>query len=653
MAQNVIRKAFDPLAAALVSSASAPAEHGKVYVCGSTEHGAAGHTGPAAAPAKSHSRKHLHEEHHAPLRTPHLLTTLVETQVAQVSCGWRHSVLVLSDGELYACGDNEYGKCGFGDTAARPEPTRVPIPLQVGAPPSHVVRVATVSCGRSHSAFVCTVGELYTFGLGLYGQLGHRTLTAQTTPRRVDGLGGPVVSVSCGGLHTLLVRADGRALSCGFNDSGRLGRPLGGEVPPPPRSPPPPPRSPPTAGSPPRARSPPPPPRSPPPPPRSPPATVSAMGWFGFGVGATAEERKVPPPPPRSSAPPPGSPPPTGAVAGAPAECYARFEAVIFGGVPSSTDAFAVVAVAAGGAHSSLVLADGAVYTCGRGECGQLGHAAVHAEHTPRRIHALKGHRIRRAAAGEAHSLFLTAQGVPYACGSGGFGRLGLGGRANVLSPVPVGSLSAHVVVQISAGEAHSAFVTESGVVFTCGDDGLGACGMHGGGAAATVTQSVLLPQTPPKFTREGVHVLGASCGGAHTAFVLRTVIDPKEDYREDQVAMAATVIESFFRGTHVRAVREAAAARKAKKRNLTVATIFQSRRDASIRLIQSQWRIGLRLRAAERNAQLERMRNMGFGPGKDPPGWGAAKTQLSAALVGTAFIAAAEGANVTKPSWN
>jgi len=228
MAQNVIRKAFDPLAAALVSSASAPAEHGKVYVCGSTEHGAAGHTGPAAAPAKSHSRKHLHEEHHAPLRTPHLLTTLVETQVAQVSCGWRHSVLVLSDGELYACGDNEYGKCGFGDTAARPVPTRVPIPLQVGAPPSHVVRVATVSCGRSHSAFVCTVGELYTFGLGLYGQLGHRTLTAQTTPRRVDGLGGPVVSVSCGGLHTLLVRADGRALSCGFNDSGRLGRPLGG-----------------------------------------------------------------------------------------------------------------------------------------------------------------------------------------------------------------------------------------------------------------------------------------------------------------------------------------------------------------------------------------------------------------------------------------
>ena len=43
----------------------------------------------------------------------------------------------------------------------------------------------------------------------------------------------------------------------------------------------------------------------------------------------------------------------------------------------------------------------------------------------------------------------------------------------------------------------------------------------------------------------------------------------------------------------------------------------------------------------------------MGFGPGRDPPGWGAAKTQLSAALVGTAFIAAAEGANVTKPSWN
>ena len=60
----------------------------------------------------------------------------------------------------------------------------MPIPLQVGAPPSHVVRVATVSCGRSHSAFVCTVGELYTFGLGLCTHTDQRWRNEQCKQRK-------------------------------------------------------------------------------------------------------------------------------------------------------------------------------------------------------------------------------------------------------------------------------------------------------------------------------------------------------------------------------------------------------------------------------------------------------------------------------------
>ena len=66
----------------------------------------------------------------------------------------------------------------------------------------------------------------------------------------------------------------------------------------------------------------------------------------------------------------------------------------------------------------------------------------------------------------------------------------------------------------------------------------------------------MLAPTLPPKFAREGndVHVLGASCGGSHTAFVLRTVIDAREDYREDQLEVAAAAIEAFFRGALPRA---------------------------------------------------------------------------------------------------
>jgi len=241
---------------------------------------------------------------------------------------------------------------------------------------------------------------------------------------------------------------------------------------------------------------------------------------------------------------------------------------------------------------------------------------------------------------------------VPYACGGGSFGKLGLGGRASVMVPTPLAHLSAHVIVQISAGDAHSSFVSETGKVFLCGDDGEGQLGLHRG-SGGVGGLSTLLPQTPAKLDREGVEVLGASCGGLHTAFVLRAVVDAKEDYREDQKDKAAATIEAFFRGAHVRAVREAKDKRQEKLKRRSAASQAKARRDLSVRVIQSQWRIALRQRAADRNAQLERMRGL-HDPIRDvvQPGWGRAKAQLDAALVGAAISQAVEGANKTKASW-
>ena len=49
---------------------------------------------------------------------------------------------------------------------------------------------------------------------------------SEAQPKRVPNVGGGAAFVSCGDLHTLVLRADGRALSCGFADAGRLGRDL-------------------------------------------------------------------------------------------------------------------------------------------------------------------------------------------------------------------------------------------------------------------------------------------------------------------------------------------------------------------------------------------------------------------------------------------
>ena len=586
-----IRQAFDPLAGPPPHGpAEEEARSGRIYVCGATAHAAAGLQPPA------HHHRHasaLATAAHPPLRTPHLLTTLLDQQVVQASCGWRHSALVLDSGDVYMSGDNSHGQLGLGLSAEAEEAMRAGRPFEPPHAPAPAklpllgrFRVSQVSCGKLHSAFVCHDGELFAMGLNIYGQLGLGSLEDVYAPRQVERIGGAAASVSCGDFHTLVLRHDGRALSCGLNDSGRLGRPVDG---------------------------------------------ATAAGGAAEAEGAAGESGDA-------------------AAAAAAAPCSDTFGALpLHAAVASQSDAFAVVAVAAGGAHTAVVCADGSVYTCGRGECGQLGHGAEPADLValqPRRIAALKQHRIRRAALGQVHSLFLTSLGTPFACGSGGYGRLGLGARANCYAPQMVESLGGEAVVQISAGERHSSFVTEGGAVFLCGDDGDGALGLDG------PRKTSLVPRQPSKFDKPGTRVLGASCGGAHTAFLLRAVVDIKEDYRSDQLEIAAATIEAFFRGNHVRVYSEAVQKRKRNGRADHMHTLAQ--RDAAACVIQSAARMHLAENLRHRKAQIRRMRELrGDEGGDDPDAWGKIQRQFTAAVAGRALTAEAErAAYLTKASW-
>lgn len=46
--------------------------------------------------------------------------------------------------------------------------------------------VKSVSCGSRHTAAVTTEGNLYTWGWGKYGQLGHQNLLSSDEPQCVD-----------------------------------------------------------------------------------------------------------------------------------------------------------------------------------------------------------------------------------------------------------------------------------------------------------------------------------------------------------------------------------------------------------------------------------------------------------------------------------
>lgn len=46
-------------------------------------------------------------------------------------------------------------------------------------------RIRDIACGSAHSAAISSSGELYTWGLGDYGRLGHGDLVTQTKPKMV------------------------------------------------------------------------------------------------------------------------------------------------------------------------------------------------------------------------------------------------------------------------------------------------------------------------------------------------------------------------------------------------------------------------------------------------------------------------------------
>jgi E3 ubiquitin-protein ligase HERC2 len=89
------------------------------------------------------------------------------------------------------------------------------------------MKMVCVSAGEIHSAAVNSDGDLFTFGDGFLGQLGHGDKRPRVSPKQVKqgGLEDEcVTTVSCGCRHTLAVTDEGEVFSFGFGHFGVLGR---------------------------------------------------------------------------------------------------------------------------------------------------------------------------------------------------------------------------------------------------------------------------------------------------------------------------------------------------------------------------------------------------------------------------------------------
>ncbi|KAM7278917.1 hypothetical protein ACFE04_006051 [Oxalis oulophora] len=162
---------------------------------------------------------------------PKLIDALSNTNIELVACGEYHTCAVTLSGDLYTWGDGTYnfGLLGHGNEVSHWMPKKVNGPLEG-------IHVSSISCGPWHTAVVTSAGQLFTFGDGTFGVLGHGDRKSVLIPREIESLKGlRTVRASCGVWHTAAVVevmvgnssssncSSGKLFTWGDGDKNRLG----------------------------------------------------------------------------------------------------------------------------------------------------------------------------------------------------------------------------------------------------------------------------------------------------------------------------------------------------------------------------------------------------------------------------------------------
>jgi alpha-tubulin suppressor-like RCC1 family protein len=157
------------------------------------------------------------------LVVPVLIDELPANAVEVVGGGF-HGMSLMSDGTVYAWGDNSDGQLGVHSKNDSCSPLLVHGPGDVG----YLTGITRLAAAGNFSLAVKDDGSLWAWGNNGHGQLGIGSNDNHTIPYQVHGPGDvgyltDVVDVATGEHHTLAVRSDGTVYAWGGNGHGQLG----------------------------------------------------------------------------------------------------------------------------------------------------------------------------------------------------------------------------------------------------------------------------------------------------------------------------------------------------------------------------------------------------------------------------------------------
>ncbi|XP_049884481.1 probable E3 ubiquitin-protein ligase HERC2 isoform X2 [Pectinophora gossypiella] len=343
----------------------------------------------------------------AKVRTPTPCHALAALNPVQLVGGEQTLFAVTPDGKVYATGYGAGGRLGIGGIDSVSQPTLL-------ASIQHVF-ITKVACnsGGKHCLALSADGEVYSWGEGEDGKLGHGNRVSYDRPKLITALSGlEVVQIACGGAHSACLTARGRIYTWGKGRYGRLGH-------------------------------------------------------------GDSEDQLVP----------------------KMVEALTSYRVID-------------VACGSGDAQTLCITDDDNVWSWGDGDYGKLGRGGSEGCKMPMRIDCLKGLRVTKVECGSQFSVALCQCGSVYTWGKGDYHRLGHGSYEHVRRPMRVTGMQGKMIVSIATGSLHCVACTDTGEVYTWGDNDEGQLG---DGTTLAAQRPRLL------MALQGKRVTKVACGSAHT----------------------------------------------------------------------------------------------------------------------------------------
>lgn len=175
---------------------------------------------------------------------PRKIVALRNVVVTSIACGAYHCLCLSDRGIVYSWGRAANGRLGqnkdhlkginevsngspclFEDDISYGEPNLALIPGCYSTEDEDHQCISIIAAGHSHSIAVTNGGEVYTWGMGTFGRLGHGEHCDEYLPRLVRCLSDVevrIVNASAGYAHSIFLSESGQIFGCGLNEDSQL-----------------------------------------------------------------------------------------------------------------------------------------------------------------------------------------------------------------------------------------------------------------------------------------------------------------------------------------------------------------------------------------------------------------------------------------------